>query len=71
MEDKMPREEAPRVELVFDDGHIEAMEEFLSPEELYQDLILRVRKYHPSDDISLIEKAYHVADLAHHGQLRK
>ncbi|MDO5574224.1 MAG: bifunctional (p)ppGpp synthetase/guanosine-3',5'-bis(diphosphate) 3'-pyrophosphohydrolase [bacterium] len=71
MEDKMPMEEAPRVELVFDDGHIEAMEEFLSPEELYQDLILRVRKYHPSDDISLIEKAYHVAHDAHKGQVRK
>ncbi len=71
MEDKMPMEEAPRVELVFDDGHIEAMDEFLSPEELYQDLILRVRKYHPSDDISLIEKAYHVAHDAHKGQVRK
>lgn len=71
MEDKMPMEEAPRVELVFDDGHIEAMDEFLSPEELYQDLILRVRKYHPSDDISLIEKAYHVANDAHKGQVRK
>ena len=57
--------------MVFDDGHIEAMDEFLSPEELYQDLILRVRKYHPSDDISLIEKAYHVANDAHKGQVRK
>lgn len=72
MEEKQqPMEEAPRVELIFDDGHIEAMEEFLSPEELYQDLILRVRKYHPSDDISLIEKAYHVAHDAHKGQVRK
>ncbi len=71
MQGKEPAEEAPRVELVFDDGHIEAMEEFLSPEELYQDLILRVRKYHPSDDISLIEKAYHVARDAHKGQVRK
>ncbi len=70
-EKQQPTEEAPRVELIFDDGHIEAMEEFLSPEELYQDLILRVRKYHPSDDISLIEKAYHVAHDAHKGQVRK
>ncbi len=68
---QQPMEEAPRVELVFDDGHIEAMDEFLSPEELYQDLILRVRKYHPSDDISLIEKAYNVANDAHKGQVRK
>ena len=36
-------------EIVFDDGRIEAMKEFLSPEELYQDLIERVRKYHPSE----------------------
>ena len=30
-----------------------------------------MRKYHPSDDISMIEKAYHVADEAHKGQVRK
>lgn len=36
-----------------------------------RDLILRVRKYHPSDDISLIEKAYHVAYQAHKDQVRK
>ncbi len=58
-------------EIVFDDGRIEAMKEFLSPEELYQDLIERVRKYHPSDDISLIEKAYRVANEAHKNQVRK
>ena len=28
--------------LVLDDGRIEAMKEYLSPEELYQDLISRV-----------------------------
>ena len=57
--------------VVIDDGRIEAMKEFLSPEELYQDLIKRVRKYHPSDDISLIEKAYNVAYNAHKDQVRK
>lgn len=55
----------------FDDGRIEKIAEFVSPDVLYQDLIERVRKYHPSDDISLIEKAYHTADKAHEGQLRK
>lgn len=30
-----------------------------------------MRKYHPSADISLIEKAYHVARDAHEGQTRK
>ena len=41
-------------EVVIDDGRIEAIEEFQSPETLYQELIARVQKYHPSDDISLI-----------------
>ena len=58
-------------ELILDDGRIEAMDEHLSPEELYQDLIDRVQKYHPSDDISLIEKAYQVARDAHKDQLRR
>lgn len=58
-------------EVVFDDGRIESIEEFQSPEALYQELITRVRKYHPSDDISLIEKAYAVAQEAHKDQVRK
>ncbi len=58
-------------ELVIDDGRIEAIQEFQSPGQLYDDLILRVKKYHPSDDISLIEKAYKVASKAHKEQLRK
>ena len=58
-------------EVVFDDGRIEAIQEFQSPEQLYRDLIFRVRKYHPSDDISLIEKAYHTAFKAHEDQVRK
>lgn len=60
-----------KTELVLDDGRIEAMEEFKSPEELYDDLIARVHKYHPSDDISLIEKAYRLASDAHKDQARK
>lgn len=55
----------------FDDGKIESIEEFQAPDKLYQGLIKRVRKYHPSDDISLIEKAYHTAAQAHEGQSRK
>lgn len=64
-------EEQKKTELVFDDGHIEAMAEYKTPEELYQDLITRVRRYHPSDDISLIERAYKVANDAHKNQARK
>ena len=42
-----------------------------SPEVLYQDLIRSIRKYHPSDDISQIEKAYKIAREAHKDQKRK
>ena len=58
-------------ELIFDDGKISRSQEFVNPEELYEELIRRVRKYHPSDDISMIEKAYRVAGEAHKDQLRK
>ncbi|MCM1049440.1 MAG: bifunctional (p)ppGpp synthetase/guanosine-3',5'-bis(diphosphate) 3'-pyrophosphohydrolase [Clostridiales bacterium] len=63
--------EEEKREVVIDDGRIESIEEFQSPETLYQELIARVRKYHPSDDISLIENAYHVAYEAHKEQVRK
>ncbi len=42
-----------------------------TPDELYSELVSTVQKYHPSDDISLIEKAYELAKSAHKGQLRK
>ena len=54
-----------------EDDNIKPMKEFESPEKLYDELIASVRKYHPSTDISLIEKAYHVARDAHEGQARK
>lgn len=60
-----------KTELVFDDGRIESIEEFQTPGQLYEELITRVRKYHPSADISLIRKAYRVASDAHKGQARK
>lgn len=45
--------------------------DFESPEKLYEELISIVRKYHPSDDISLIKKAYSIAHKAHEWQKRK
>ncbi len=45
--------------------------DFTSPEELYDDLIKEIKKYHPSTDLSDIEKAYKIAKQAHEGQLRK
>ena len=44
---------------------INTLAEFSAPAELYEALIQRVKKYHPSDDISLIEKAFSIADEAH------
>ena len=35
--------EQVKSEMVFDDGRIESIQEFQSPEQLYRDLILRVR----------------------------
>lgn len=67
----LARQQKKGKSLVLDDGRIEAMKEYLSPEELYQDLISRVRRYHPSDDISMIEKTYKIAYAAHEGQVRK
>ena len=63
--------ESKHNEVVIDDGHIEKIAEFQSPETLYNELITRVKKYHPSDDISLIEKAYRTASDFHKEQVRK
>ncbi len=53
------------------DENVKTMQDFTDPAELYQELIKSVRKYHPSTDISMIEKAYRIAFKAHEGQLRK
>ena len=41
------------------------------PEALYKDLIETIKRYHPSDDLSMIEKAYQVAKEQHKNQKRK
>ncbi|NLL93461.1 MAG: bifunctional (p)ppGpp synthetase/guanosine-3',5'-bis(diphosphate) 3'-pyrophosphohydrolase [Clostridiales bacterium] len=46
-------------------------EEFENPQELYQKLITTINKYHPSDDITMIEKAYSIAYEAHKEQKRR
>lgn len=53
------------------DAAVKSMHDFTSPEELYQELISSVKKYHPSTDISMIQKAYEVAKEAHKDQKRK
>ncbi|MCM1100207.1 MAG: bifunctional (p)ppGpp synthetase/guanosine-3',5'-bis(diphosphate) 3'-pyrophosphohydrolase [Clostridium sp.] len=56
---------------IFEDGKLNKLEEFVTPEALYQRLIGHVRQYHPSDDTSMITKAYETAREAHKDQLRK
>ena len=53
------------------DAAVKSMSDFTSPEVLYQELISSVKKYHPSTDISMIQKAYEVAREAHKDQKRK
>ena len=36
-----------------------------------EDLIRRIRKYHPEDDMDLVRRAYHYAEKAHENQKRK
>nr|WP_300837808.1 bifunctional (p)ppGpp synthetase/guanosine-3',5'-bis(diphosphate) 3'-pyrophosphohydrolase [uncultured Acetatifactor sp.] len=60
-----------KFEEIFDDGKMSEYHEFVNPEDLYQELIQRVQKYHPSDDISMIQKAYQTAAEAHKDQKRK
>ena len=45
--------------------------DFTPVEELYKQLIDTIVKYHPSSDVSGIEKAYKIAYEAHKGQKRK
>ena len=64
--------ENPYTGLEIVDGHaVKAPEDYQDPKVLYEKLIRRVQKYHPSDDITLIEKAFDIAYRAHAGQCRK
>ncbi len=71
MEDMKKIEWEEKEENVLQKDHIKPTKEFVSPESLYEELVASVRRYHPSTDISLIEKAYRIADEAHKGQARK
>ncbi len=54
------------------DGHaVKEAKDYEKPDDLYDMLIARVRKYHPSADISMIGKAYELAKKAHGDQKRK
>ncbi len=71
MEDRKRTQQEEQQNMEMQNDHIKPTKEFVSPESLYEELIAGVRRYHPSTDISLIEKAYKIADGAHKGQVRK
>lgn len=58
-------------EVLIDRGHFDSIDEFQNPDVLFNELVEKLKKYHPSDDISMIDKAYHIAEEAHEGQRRK
>ena len=54
------------------DGHaVKAPGDYENPDHLYDMLIARIRKYHPSTDVSMIKRAYDLAQEAHGDQCRK
>lgn len=58
-------------EILKKDKELSTPKDFTPPEELYKTLIDKVLEYHPNTDITMIEKAYQVANKAHEGQFRK
>ena len=50
---------------------ISAPADFTAPEVLYDKLIQTIKGYHPSANLEMIEKAYHIAYEAHKDQKRK
>jgi len=50
---------------------MEKPHDVLAPEELYEELKGRILRYHPSADLTMIEKAYKLASEAHKDQKRK
>ncbi|MBU3803930.1 MAG: bifunctional (p)ppGpp synthetase/guanosine-3',5'-bis(diphosphate) 3'-pyrophosphohydrolase [Candidatus Cellulosilyticum pullistercoris] len=41
------------------------------PDEIYEKLIEKIRSYHPSDNLEMVERAYQLAKKAHESQFRK
>lgn len=58
-------------DFLIDRGQLDSVMEYHNPEELFRELVAKLKKYHPSGDISMIDKAYAIAQEAHDGQRRK
>ena len=68
---EIQKEEEKRESVRKADAAVKSLLDFTSRVVLYLVLIKSVKKYHPSTDISMIEKAYKVASEAHKDQKRK
>lgn len=53
------------------ENKLETPADFTSPEVLFEELIKKIKAYHPSDDFSLVKRAYQIANDAHKDQKRK
>lgn len=69
--EKLAKEAAELRREIEPEASVKAPPDFTAPEDLYRELIASIRKYHPSDDITMVEKAYYFACKAHEGQFRK
>ncbi len=67
----MALEQESDIKIEVESPTLKSPEDFENPEELYKKLIDIVNTYHPSDDISMIEKAYSIAFEAHKEQKRR
>ncbi len=73
MTSTMTEEEVNKVagQINREQSNLISTKDFVEKEELYNSLIECIRKYHPSANTDIIEKAYRIADEAHNGQKRK
>ena len=70
----MVEPETRTTEVKIDNGELDTSmtpKDFTEPGILYEKLKNMIQGYHPSADISMVEKAYEIASGAHEGQLRK
>ncbi len=64
-------EEEKRIEKKLEQAGGDTLASATTPDELYAVLIENIRAYHPSDNLTLIEKAYRLALYYHENQKRK
>ena len=53
------------------DANVKAMDDFMAPEQLYDELVHLIRNSYAEGTIEIVERAYEIARVAHDGQLRK